>query len=482
MIRSLPRDAPRTAIAIGAGGLALALLVAKGGVLALAAVVALAFAVATLWLPFVGLVALVGLAQLGGIIQTLAPAHGDLALEAIAALVVLGVVVQSWKEPREMRLGRDSLALRLALLFLLVILLSFLFADDRAAAIDGLRRRINLLVLFYLILRLANSVRRVEILVMAVLVSSVVSGGVATLGHVTNTQLTGADEMIASGDDVVLRQSGASSAGPNSAAHALIAGGCIATVLAIRRPRRRWLLLGVLAIAAAGIVLSFSRSMTIVACCAGAMLLLAHSRSRKFPQIVLACVLLGAVALPLVPQAFWDRLSTLEDPGADYTLGRRLGYQLVGLDLLASHPLLGIGPANFPSRYMSFDYRWMPSRTLTPRALHNMYLSVTVETGILGMACFGGLLLVSLLGARRVWKSSPDARAQALGEALFFSLAAYMVGCLFSPAETAKYTWILPGLAAALAGVATLPQGAPATTFRIDPSQPVVAQSVQRNS
>ena len=482
MIRPLPLSVRKTAIAILAGGFVLAVIVEKGGMLVLAVLAALTFAAATLSFPFAGLVALVGLAQLGGVIQVLAPVHGDLALESIAVLVVLGVAFQTWREPRDERLGRNSLALRLALLFLLVILLSFLFADDRAAAIDGLRRRVNLLVLFYLILRLADSVRRVEILVIAVLVSSVVSGGLAILGHATNTQLTASEEMIASGDDVVLRQSGASSAGPNSAAHALIAGGCIATVLALRRPRWRPLLLGVLAVALAGIVLSYSRSMTIVACCAAAMLLFGNRRSRRFPQIVLTCVLLAAFALPLVPQAFWDRLSTLEDPGADYTLARRFGYQLVGLDLLATHPLLGIGPANFPSRYMSFDYRWMPSRTLTPRALHNMYLSVTVETGLLGMAFFGGLLLVSLLGARKVWKQSPDARAQALGEALFFSLAAYMVGCLFSPAETSKYTWILPGLAAALAGTATLPQGAAATAFRIDASHPAVAQSVQRNS
>lgn len=471
----------RLTVAIGAVGLFLAILVAKGGPLAVAAMTALAFAAAILWFPFAGLVALVGLAQLGGLVQAFAPARGDLVLEAVAALVVLGVAFQSWREPRAERLGRDSLALRLALLFLLAILLSFLFAEDRAAAIDGLRRRVNLLLLFYLILRLANTVRRVEILVMAVLASTVISGGVGVLGYAAGTQLTPSDEMIAAGDDVVLRQAGAASAGPNSAAHALIAGGCIAAVLSLRRQRWRLLFLAVLATAVTGIVLTFSRSMAIVACLATAMLLFSNRRSRRFPQAVLAGALLLVVVLPLVPHAFWDRLSTLQEPGADYTLGRRLGYQLVGLDLLVTHPLLGVGPANFPSHYMSFDYRWMPSRTLVPRALHNMYLSVTVETGLVGIACFGGLLLVSLIGAREVWKHSPDANARALGEALFFSLAAYMLGCAFSPAETAKYTWILPGLAAALAASA-LPQGSGVANSRTERSHPDVAQSVQRNS
>jgi O-antigen ligase len=443
---------------------------------------ALAVAGAIVWNPFAGLVALVGLAQLGGLIRAAAPTSGDLALEGIAALVILGVVLQSWREPREARLGRDSLALRLAIIFLLALVLSFLFAAYKDAALDAMRRRINLLLLFFLILRLANTVRRVEILVMAVLVSTAISGGAAVLGYAAGIQLVPASDAVAAADqDPGLRQTGAASAGPNAAAHALIAGGCIATVLTLRRRRGKAWYAGVIALAVAGVVLSFSRSMAIIACLTSVALLLNNARSRRFPQIVLVGALVVALILPLIPQPYWDRLSTLEDPGQDYTLSRRLGYHLVGLDLLLTHPLLGVGPGNFPSYYTSTEYRWMPSRTLTPRALHDMYLSVTVETGFVGIACFCALLLVCLLGAKRVWKASPDADARALGEALFFSLAAYLFGCVFSPAETAKYTWILPALCAALASAA-FPQESRKALVLIARSHPDATLSVQRNS
>jgi hypothetical protein len=58
--------------------------------------------------------------------------------------------------------GRDSLVIRVAILFLLALLLSFLFATYRDAAWDAMRRRVYLLLLFFLILRLTDSVRRVE--------------------------------------------------------------------------------------------------------------------------------------------------------------------------------------------------------------------------------------------------------------------------------------------------------------------------------
>jgi len=119
--------------------------------------------------------------------------------------------------------------------------------------------------------------------------------------------------------------------------------------------------------------------------------------------------------------------------------------------------MLGVGPDNFRIEYTNPEYRWMPGRTFTTRALHNMYLSVAVETGLLGFACFATLLVVALGGLLDSSRHSPSPGARILGEAICFACVPYFVLCLGLPAETSKYTWVLMGLAVALSRTARRP-------------------------
>jgi O-antigen ligase len=75
--------------------------------------------------------------------------------------------------------------------------------------------------------------------------------------------------------------------------------------------------------------------------------------------------------------------------------------------VLAEHPLLGVGPGNYKVHYMDPDYRWMPGRGVVPRQLHNMYLEVATETGVVGFVLFAGMLFLALRSLNRVRKSGP---------------------------------------------------------------------------
>jgi O-antigen ligase len=113
-----------------------------------------------------------------------------------------------------------------------------------------------------------------------------------------------------------------------------------------------------------------------------------------------------------------------------------------------------VGAGNFQYRYMDFQYRFMPNRTLETRELHNMYLSVAVQTGGAGLVCFGGMLLASLSGLTRVMRENREGEARDYAEAVHFGFALFLIACFFSPMTTNKLTWILSGIAAALPIVA----------------------------
>jgi O-antigen ligase len=188
-------------------------------------------------------------------------------------------------------------------------------------------------------------------------------------------------------------------------------------------------------------------------------------------------LLLGIVLLALLPATYWTRLSALTDPGKDWTLTRRISYHVVALDLVQTHPFLGVGPANFRDRYVGSEYRWIPGRTLTPRDLHNLYLGVLVESGIIGFVFFVGFLGAVLIGLRETARHAEDSELRLLAEAVHFATVGYLIACATVPALTSKYLWVLAGTGAAVSGAAEV-RAEPAVPSSLVGPMPEVAGPV----
>jgi O-antigen ligase len=232
-------------------------------------------------------------------------------------------------------------------------------------------------------------------------------------------------------------------------------------MLFFRTPRWR-LLSGVTAVAgAAAIVLSYARSAGLVLGVLVLWIVFKYRSHRRLPVAIAGGLLALAIAFPLVPASYWQRQATLADFSGDVSLRRRLGYNLIGVHIVAEHPLLGVGPGNYRVSYMDPKYRWMPGRGVVPRQLHNMYLEVATETGLVGFACFGGMLLLALISLDRVRKRSPSREDRDLGEAVHFAFVGLLLASLFVPNEYNKYVWIFTGLGIALERVAVRQEAPP---------------------
>ena len=441
----------RRALVMAAAGVLLALAgvaLAERSTLLLPAVVAFGGAVGVVLYPFAGLLLVVFGSQTNGLIERILPASIESwALEAVALTVLAGAIVAGFRDPRDRRLALDSPVMRLAIVFFCLSVLSALFAENQDLAIEGLRKRLNLLVLFWLIVRLVNNERRLRAVVLAVIVSTLISAGLATFGFATGIQAVPTTDPDTGAVVVSTRQAGAASSNPATSSRLMLAGTALAAVLAIRCRKRRALYAATALIGTVGIMVTFTRSTLLVMIVGAAWLLYKMRRHRHVVAIGVAAALIFAMALALAPTYLWDRMGQFGSRGSDPTLSRRVGYHLIGLDLLGRNPVLGVGPQNFRWHYLDFEYRSMPGRFMEQRDLHNMYLSVPVEAGLVGFVCFAAMLMVAVRGLIRARRRGGDTELSAYAEAMEFSFVLLLVAAAFGAMETSKFLWIFLGLA-----------------------------------
>jgi len=236
-------------------------------------------------------------------------------------------------------------------------------------------------------------------------------------------------------------------------------------VLQFSAERSRWLkvaALGCAALAAIATALTFSRG---AALAAGIIVLaMVALRYIRLSHLV-AAVALIAVVLIAVP-AYGARLSSLgelgsllsDEPagtGTDNSLLSRATENLTALRVFADHPILGVGPGQFPDYYRAYANEIGVSVRAADRQAHNLYLGIAAETGILGLTAFLGAVAVTLFqlarARARALASRPDLAAMAAG--FMLALVAYLASGLFLHLSYARYYWLVLALAGAAASV-----------------------------
>ena len=138
------------------------------------------------------------------------------------------------------------------------------------------------------------------------------------------------------------------------------------------------------------------------------------------------------------------------------TLPVRIAQYVVGADIALRHPLLGVGGGNF--RYVATDYG---VAAIDGVALHNLYLSLLVGTGLPGLALYSLALALVLLAGWRLL------RARTADRTFVAALLAGFVGFLAVSfwVLPLRFTYALPAwlLAGALVGRAELAVDRPET-------------------
>jgi O-antigen ligase len=245
---------------------------------------------------------------------------------------------------------------------------------------------------------------------------------------------------------------------PNFLAALLVPAIMLACGLAVRRSRARRLLLGLATvIIAVGLAATQSRGGLIAAgVCAGVALIILRGRRGL---ILLAIGLAAGVAVIYFagdPTA-WHRI-TQSNHGSG-----RLDIWKVAWRVVHDHPFVGVGVAQFP--------QVSPHYVLQPGALqyvnlivekhivvHNLYLGLWAETGIIGLLLFLGLAVVSLLAgwnAVRQFDAQGDEEMSGLARGGVLALIAILVTSVFLSNLAAGPYWVVLAFGPALNLIAT---------------------------
>lgn len=197
---------------------------------------------------------------------------------------------------------------------------------------------------------------------------------------------------------------------------------------------------------------TLSRSLFVVL---PAMWLLSLSRSgsrQAFRYAAVGCAIMFLVVL-LAPEALRERFSMLAGKArlADSSARSRLVQNELALTAFVENPVAGVGRRNF------INWAAKDERVPGMNVIHNTYLNVAAEQGLLGLVPFFGILILAWREYSRCWKllgrrgeaaTARELRARALG--LQIALLGILVGALFHPLQNFKPLWVVLALSTSM--------------------------------
>jgi O-antigen ligase len=149
---------------------------------------------------------------------------------------------------------------------------------------------------------------------------------------------------------------------------------------------------------------------------------------------------------------------------ADFTTGGgsgRTDLWAIARQVAADHPVLGVGIGNFEAVEAEYASQAnLPSIDLVidePHVVHNTYLELLAELGVVGFTCFVALVAGAVVLGWRAVRSFARAGAtdlELLARGLLVGLGGMLAASFFLSAEYEKQLWLLLGFAVALAGIA----------------------------
>lgn len=246
----------------------------------------------------------------------------------------------------------------------------------------------------------------------------------------------------------------------------------VALFLISRRPAVRVGLGGLIALEAAGVVVTFSRGgfLTLAAIIVLYLRTLQRRRSWRWAAAAAALVL---AATPLLPLGYLERLGTINNIQADETGSAQERWELTrqGLRYAVSHPFVGAGLGM--SVLADCARRGIPAadcgrvcsgEALPPcLAVHNVYLQLAMDLGWPGPVLFLLLLGSAVRSAARAsarCAGSPElADLAALADAVRISILGFALAALFYPWAYFPYVYLLIGLAVAAHAVSAAETG-----------------------
>jgi probable O-glycosylation ligase (exosortase A-associated) len=189
-----------------------------------------------------------------------------------------------------------------------------------------------------------------------------------------------------------------------------------------------------------------------------ALALVFFVRSERKPRALVVAVMVGALILPVLPDAFWERMGTItttEDQMEISSRGR-VHFWRVAAEMAERNPLTGVGPNGYNAAYDRYDFT--NGEYGTARSVHSTWFGILAETGYPGLVLFVLNIIGVFFACRRVrrlaskWPELRELREYAL--ALEVGFAAFCVAGSFIIFQFVELLWHLIAISIALMSIA----------------------------
>lgn len=230
----------------------------------------------------------------------------------------------------------------------------------------------------------------------------------------------------------------------------------LSLAMTLRDPRWRAWCLVFAGVAFVPVVLAQARASLVAAAVTLVVLVLAMLRARRLtirPILVALGVaaFVGLLFLEPLQQRFADNLGTSQ---FQLEIESRMELNAVAVAMILDHPLLGVGLNQFETVQPEYDTYGL---IFAGNPVHNIYLLIAAETGIVGLAGFFAICWVVLSSALRAVRSR-DGLLVGVGAGIAAALLYFAVEEMLSFALRQEMPlalfWILAGLAVACARMA----------------------------
>jgi O-antigen ligase len=252
---------------------------------------------------------------------------------------------------------------------------------------------------------------------------------------------------------------GGAAGDPNFLAAGLVAGMVMAAALMTATPgaAARGALGLAIVLCGVGLVMSESRG-GMLAALGTALASVVFFRRRRIHAVALVLLAAGAaaVAFAALPGA-WERVTTFDSGGS----GRSDLWTVAGR-VAADHPIVGVGVNNFVA--VAGDYTREPGSLQQvhlivdrPQYVHNVYLQLLAENGIVGLVIFLALALACLRAAwtaARRFERLGMTSMETLAHAVLVAGIGQLAAGLFISSGVDRRLWLLFGFGPALLGIA----------------------------
>ena len=180
--------------------------------------------------------------------------------------------------------------------------------------------------------------------------------------------------------------------------------------------QRKWWQLAVGLLITTALLLTFTRSVWLGWGVAMLVVLIATRSKLRYYLYVLPVLLLF---ITFMPMSLFSRLVSTFDMTQSSNFDRLRMFE-AGVEIIKDHPLLGVGPANVKEVYALYKKHDAPRPR--PAHLHNNFVQLWAERGILGLLAYVVLFALFLRECAKAWQGPNRMWAQ-IGVATAVSLA-----------------------------------------------------------